>query len=271
MTIGQLRYDQVAFKGVHNSIDRKYSVLEQLKATGGVVGRCAAIELDLHQNEVRFEWSIKHGTGDPGTPFEDMIRDIAGWSRQNPKHSVVTIHLDLKNQPLSHTGFAKALDALLIKVFGERRIYAPGAVIGPHEDLVRGATAGGWKTLDGLEGKIVFCLSGKAIRKQTYAATQPRSRMCFADFSGSRGPSRKGYRIFANLFVDAHRYRESLNRLAARAGFITRGYNIVTARNWQRSIDGGLNILSSDILDKANYSLGGTGRKALSVARHVKV
>jgi len=267
MAIGALRYDQVAFKGVHNSIDRKFSLLDQLQATGGVVGRCAAIELDLHQDKHRFKWTVKHRAKDPGTPFEKTIKQIAAWSRQNPKHSVVTIHLDLKNEPLSDKGFAEALDSLLIDMCGRRRIYAPRSVIGPHADLVRGARAGGWATIDELKGKLVFCLSGMVERKRTYSEWKPRDRKCFADYSGSRGPLSKGHRVFANLFVAAKRYKESLDRLAKHAGYITRGYNIVTRSQWDMSIERGLNILSCDILDNSGYSLGSTGRRKLRVRR----
>ena len=267
MAIGDLRYDQVAFKGVHNSIDRDFSVIEQLKGSGGVVGRCAAIELDLHQRKHRFEWVIKHRSGDPGTPFEPMLKKIATWSRANPDHSVVTIHLDLKNEPLTDEGFAEAMDGLLVDVFGKNRIYSPVSVIGSHPDLVRGARAGGWATLDELEGKIIVCLSGMVDRKDNYSKFRPRQRRCFADYSGSRGPLRKGHRVFTNLFVAAKRYRESLARLVRHPGYITRGYNIVNRRQWDHSIEGGLNILSCDVLDKQGFSLGSTGRKPLAVAR----
>ena len=91
--------------------------------------------------------------------------------------------------------------------------------------------------------------------------------MCFADYPGSKGPPRKGHRVFANLFVEARRYRESLARLVRRRGFITRGYNLVTARSWQASVDGGLNILSTDILTNSNFAFGRTGRVPLSVPR----
>ncbi|MEM7413987.1 MAG: Ca2+-dependent phosphoinositide-specific phospholipase C [Gemmatimonadota bacterium] len=267
MSLEELRYDQVAFKGTHNSIDRDKSIIHQLSATGGVVGRCAALELDLHQHPDRWDWEVKHGSKDVGVPLREVLQKIAGWSDRHRKHSVVTIHLDLKNAPKHHAAFAAKLDGLLLDVVGPQRIYPPGKVIGGHPDLVRGARAGGWAKMKDLRGRLIFCLSGRVARKSAYARTDPRSRTCFTDFAGSVGPSKRGHSVFANLFVDAKHYLTHLDGLVQVPGFVTRGYNIVTARNWQRSMEHGLNILSTDVLQTPSFSLGTDGRVPLRVLR----
>ncbi len=264
-----MRYDQVAFKGSHNSIDRKPAILAQL-AGAGLVERCCALELDLVQDENEFVWRVQHGAGDDGPPLKKILKEIAGWSRDTAEHTVLTIHLDLKNAPLDHAEFADAMDELLVGVFGRRRIYSPASVIGTREDLVRGARAGGWATIEALKGKIVFCLSGNGKRKHDYASNSPGARVCFADFAGSKWVPAKGDRVFANMFVAAQGYPASLKRFSDHAGFITRGYNIVTRRTWQISDTGGANILSTDILNKNDYSLGGAGHRPLSKLRLLK-
>lgn len=265
--IDELRYDQVAFKGSHNSIDRMghlpwaASLEHQLSGTGGLSEPCRALELDLVQEAHRFRWTVKHGVNDAGPELVDVLAVIRAWidAPRPGGHPVLTLHLDLKNDPLSHEGFADAIDELLVSTFGAARIYRPGDIMRSAEDLVRGARAGGWATFGDLRGKLVFCLSGSGERKLRYARRSPRSRICFADYPGSRGAPRKGHRIFANLFVDAHGYRENLARVKGSVGFVARGYNIVHRRSWDDSVAGRANILSGDVLDSTDLSLGGEG------------
>ncbi|MDX1495278.1 MAG: Ca2+-dependent phosphoinositide-specific phospholipase C, partial [Longimicrobiales bacterium] len=265
--LSALRYDEIAFKASHNSIDRlghlpwDESILQQLSGAGGLSEPCRGLELDLVQEEHRFRWSVKHGVNDQGPALPDVLQVIRSWADTpaNRRHPVVTVHLDLKNDPLSHHGFAEALDDLLVDVFGTGRIHRPAHVMGDHADLVRGARAGGWATFAQLRGRLVFCLSGSARRKARYARNDPRSRVCFADYAGSRGAPRRGHRVFANLFVDADHYRENLARVKRHPGFVARGYNIVHRRSWDASVDGRANILSGDVLDSTDLSLGGDG------------
>jgi hypothetical protein len=269
VALDDLRYDQVAFRGVHNSIDKRFSVVEQLEGSGGVVGRCTALELDLHQAPDAWTWEVKHLAGDEPTPLDDVLDDIVGWSDANPGHRVVTVHLDLKNAPMGDADFARELDRLLVDAFGAGRIYAPGDVIGDQPDLVRAAKAGGWATMAELEGRFVFCLSGNGGRKKHYSEHDPKARRCFADFPGSRGPSRRGHRVFANLFCEAHHFRENLRRLVRRAGFITRAYAVNQRGVWDTAMEEGLNIVSSDELDEGDLSMGMEGCRALGVGRGV--
>lgn len=260
-------YSRIAFKASHNSIDRlaglpwRDSIDRQLSGTGGLSEPCRALELDLVQEPDRFEWTVKHGVNDDGPKLRDVLEVIASWADRsdNDGHPVVTIHLDLKNDPLEHADFARAIDELLSDVFGGGRIYSPGRIIGPHEDLIRGARAGGWATFRDLRGHFVFCLSGAGERKMRYARHLSRARLCFADYPGSRGAPRKGHRVFANLFVEAGGYPENLARVKRHPGFVARGYNIVHRRTWDLSIEGGANILSGDILDSDDLSLSGEG------------
>lgn len=265
--IEDLRYDDVAFKGSHNSLDRlrhlpwAESLQHQLAGTGGLSEPCRAIELDLVQEEHRFRWKVQHRLDGDGPRFVDVLAVIRAWADlpANTDHPVLTLHLDLKNAPLSHDGFADALDACLLKAFGTARIYGPGAVVGDRQDLVRGARAGGWSTFGELRGRVVVCLTGSGERKLRYARKSPRARLCFADYPGSRGAPRKGHRVFANLFVDAHGYKGNLARVKRHVGFLARGYNIVHRRSWDDSVGGRANVLSGDVLDSTDLSLGGKG------------
>ncbi|MDX1646667.1 MAG: Ca2+-dependent phosphoinositide-specific phospholipase C [Longimicrobiales bacterium] len=222
---------------------------------------CRGLELDLVQASDAYRWSVQHGLGGDGPDLGSVLEGIAAWADDpaNRKHPVVTIHLDLKNAPLSHSGFAAAIDDLLIHHFGEGRLYRPGDVMDAHTDLVRGARSTGWPTAAELRGRFLLCLTGRGARKAFYARHEPRRRVCFADYPGSRGAPRRGHRIFANLFVDAHGYSGNLARVKRQPGFVARGYNIVHRRTWDLSIDGRANILAGDVLDSDDLSLGGDG------------
>lgn len=267
--IDAVPYSRVAFKAAHNSIDRGLTISEQLSGTGGMVEPCRGIELDLVQDGDRFAWRVQHGVNEDGPRFRDVLDEIVAWAErdENRDHPVVTVHLDLKNAHLAHADFAVAMDGLLTDRFGPGRLHRPGAVMGTRPDLVRGARAGGWPTLARLRGRFVFCLSGHGERKTRYARHEPRSRVCFADYPGSRGAPRKGHRIFANLFVDAHGYPGNLARVKRAPGFVARGYNIVHRRTWDLSIEGGANLLSGDVLDSDDLSLGGSGMAVIPGAR----
>lgn len=268
--IDHFRYDEIAFKGSHNSIDRlghlpwAERIEHQLAGTGGLSEPCRALELDLVQESHRFQWTVKHGISADGPAFEDVLGVVRSWADRssNLNHPVLTLHLDLKNAPLTHDGFAKAIDALLTETFGDSRLCTPGEVMGGHEDLVRGARAGGWPKFGQLRGRMVICLSGSGERKLRYARRSPATRVCFADYPGSRGAPRRGHRIFANLFVDAHGYRGNLDRVKRHTGFMARGYNIVHRRSWDDSIAGRANVLSGDVLDSPDLFLGGEGYAA---------
>ena len=253
-------YDEIAFKASHNSIDRRPSVTDQLSGEG-LAEPCRGLELDLVQDGWRFAWRVQHGLREDGPELDSVLDEIRAWSDrpENRRHPVVTLHLDLKNAHFTHESFAEVLDGLLADRLGGGRIYRPGDVMGEHPDLVRGARAGGWDLFSRLRGRFVVCLSGHGERKRRYARHDPRSRVCFADYPGSRGAPRRGHRIFANLFVEAHGYRENLARVKRSRGFVARGYNIVHRRTWETSLAGGANILSGDVLDSDELSLGGQG------------
>lgn len=267
MSIEGLRYDQFAFKASHNSIareteklDRRGSIEEQLSGTGRVIEPLAGLELDIHQaSKDQYEWEVKHDAGAQGVPFTKTLNRIKKWCLANPKHPVLTIHLDLKNRPGSHEKFAVAIDELLEKTFGKTRIYRPADVIGTHADLVRGARAGGWASFAELRGKIVFCISGDAQRKKAYASHKPKKRACFADMKGSSVVPKKGDRVFVNLFLGNDTPLSQLTPWVSAAGIIVRGYNVVTRKTWLLSLEAGLNIISTDAITNKHFFLSGFG------------
>jgi FAD/FMN-containing dehydrogenase len=265
MTFEDLRYDQFAFKASHNTIDRakdprRWSIAQQLGGTGDAIEPVPALEFDLHQIPGLNEYHVKHDPGAEGPLLRNTLQEVVDWADANPRHPVITIHLDLKNDPGEDIDFILSFDEFLLSALGEERIYRPREVIGDREDLVRGARAGGWATFRELRGKVILILSGKEERKATYADHEPRERVCFADFAvDGRTPPRTGNRAIANVFVSHQITLAKLEPWTRKTGLIVRAYSINASHAWNVCMDAGVNILSTDDLDQRDFVVSGLG------------
>ena len=265
MTFEDLRYDQFAFKASHNTIDRardrrRWSIAQQLGGTGDAIEPVPALEFDLHQVPGINEYHVKHDPGAEGPLLRKTLQEVVDWADEHPDHPVITVHLDLKNAPGDDRDFSLSFDQLLSDVLGEDRIYRPKEVIGDHEDVVRGARAGGWATFRELRGKVILILSGKEHRKKAYADHDPRERLCFVDFgSDGRTPPTKGNQVVANVFVTHQTTLADLEPWTRAKGLIVRGYSLNARNAWDVCVDAGVNILSTDDLDQRDQVLSGLG------------
>lgn len=272
----ELRFDQIQFKASHNSYAKSADLSTQLSWDEdspheyGLLG----LELDLVQapGERDFRWRVKHGgsfeaaAGDaPAPDFRELLENLRDAS--NGEHPPVTVFLDLKNAPGEHAGFADALDAEILNVLRDQ-VLMPSAVIGALPDLVRGARAGGWPRLTELKGYFVFCLSGNRGRKRAYVRTDPKARVCFADFYVDpdlppRIP-RKGHRVFMNFPVHDAEWKQAVPDFVKRRGFITRGFTFHSAEEFERGREIGVNILSVDrLVGQPAFHLGGEQLRAI--------
>ncbi|HSM03766.1 MAG TPA: Ca2+-dependent phosphoinositide-specific phospholipase C [Longimicrobiales bacterium] len=273
MTFEDLRYDQLSFKASHNTIDRmkdqrRWSIGEQLGGTGDAIEPVLGLEFDLHQIPGLNEYHVKHDVGATGPEVRDVLREVVEWCDAHPDHPVVTIHLDLKNSPGDDEEFIRSFDEMLLEALGEERVYRPASVIGGEKDVIRGAQAGNWATFRELRGKVILCLSGAGDRKHAYANHEPEKRVCFADFAaGSRTPPRRGNQVFVNLFVDHTTPLSDIEAWTRTKGFIVRAYNLVARRAWDTCVEGGVNILSTDVLDNRDYVVSGVGFAPLRAGR----
>ncbi len=273
MTFEDLRYDQLSFKASHNPIDRikdrrRWSIADQLGGTGDAIEPVLGLEFDLHQIPGLNEYHVKHDAGSQGPLLREVLKEVVAWCDAHPDHPVVTIYFDLKNSPGDDKDFIRTFDEMLLEVLGKDRIYRPGAVMGDKPDVIRGAQAGNWATFRELRGKVILCLSGEADRKHAYANHEPKKRVCFADFAaGSRTPPRRGNQVFVNLFVDHQTTPAEVEKWTRTKGFIIRAYNLVARDAWDVCGDGGVNILSTDVLDNRDYVVSGLGFAPLRAGR----
>lgn len=287
-----MRYHEVRFKASHNSFQRREQpVTEQLhwdphhpyqKSGRGV-------ELDLVQHKNRWRWRVKHDQPyanrcivrfrfppfkqNNGMELRDHLEQLNKWSEEHPGHDVITVHLDLKNAPLSHEEFAERLDSYLLRVIPENKIFAPAALMEDGSDLVTAAMARGWPKLGELQGKFIFCLTGKdeerhvGERKKLYADSDAKNRLCFVDQSmgdgdgGHRPPTDQGNRVFFNynIFSGKKKWRETMKWFSRQHGFVTRGYVANNKKLWELAVAHGVNVIATDRV--SNYEWARVGKQ----------
>lgn len=270
MDMNNLKYNEVAFKASHNSYDRDETLAEQLTFHSDDPSNagCSGIELDIVQKSDAWEWSVSHG-GSYSSSKEKQLRayldQVKAWMNANPGHRVIEVHLDIKNTPMSNEAFPQQIDNYIGSVFNRNTVFSPGALIGNHDDLVQGAQATGWPTLDELKGKIMFCFSGNETRKAIYARTEPRERLCFSDLYLETHPPQypdftHGTRVFMNYHLYQKYYDEwlpQLQRMAQQPGFITRGYVLNSKDIWIKAQNAALNIMSTDKVSRHDWAQNG--------------
>jgi hypothetical protein len=271
-----LPYNEAQFKAAHNSIDQKESLAEQLewKEAEPARGGCRGIELDLVLDPDSLKpgqswvFGVQHGGAFRlDTPrLLDCLRQVRSWIEAHPRHSVITVHLDLKREAtLGEDGaFVKEIDGLLARELGKERIFTPGALQRGEATLLAGARKRGWPRLGELRGKLILVFSGEdrdepvARRRRAYASAAPGERLCFVDLDQRAGGVegfdecdlqspyyQGGSRVFLNLQLG----RKDWTGLARRAhaqGFVTREWRANTEESWRTSRDAGINVLSTD-------------------------
>lgn len=253
--INSLRYNEVAFKASHNSFQRdEKPVTTQLgwfsRKGSRHQGGCRGLELDIHQSDEMWLWSVAHlghYQGDVDRQLSTYFGLLRAWSDGNRNHDVILITLDLKTINLDDRAFPKQLDAYIDKHLGKDKLYAPSQLQGVSDDLVTGARRNGWPILGSLRGKFILCLSGNEERKALYASAQ--NRLCFADkkLKGKPSPPRKGDRVFHNCNLGTARdYGDAVGAYADDDALIVRGYVLNTAGEWNRAKQAGVNILTTD-------------------------
>jgi hypothetical protein len=117
-------------------------------------------------------------------PFTACLTAIRTWSHAHPRHLPIFILVETKTQPPipAVPGMAApepftsavldALDAEIRSVFPAEEMIVPDQVRGAHATLEDGALHGGWPTLKGARGKVIFLLDQSNVT-QTYRANHP--------------------------------------------------------------------------------------------------
>ena len=248
-------YSQVRFKASHNSYARsELPVTDQLVRPPAVrpyQAGCRGLELDLIESDRLWHWSDKHdGTYNGGVDGQlaSYLRHLRLWSKRHAGHDVITITLDLKSKTKSLQDFAYHLDATIAEHLGEELLFTPGALQGTHKDLVAGAVANGWPSLDELSGTFILCLSGDEGTKKRYVGS--RARLAFADrkigVSSSLPNQRTGDRVFLNFDIAEGGWQAKVRETANRPAFVSRVYLVNDEQTWARAVRARANLIATD-------------------------
>ena len=185
-------YDQAVQKSIHNAYERNEPLLDQL-----VYHRVRSLELDIH---VRREgavaptgdWFVYHEDNpvmrrSSCAQLTDCLGQLAAFHRAVPKHEVVTLFVDLK-EDFEYGHQPRHLDATLARVLGRENIVTPSDLVDacPGASSVREAVNGScsFPTLRALRGKFVVVTTGGTACNDNslvsrYAGTDPVARLAF--------------------------------------------------------------------------------------------
>ncbi len=258
-----MMYSHVSFKAAHNSVDRdEIPVTEQLRNPTNRSPHqagCRGLELDIHDAPNLWEWSVSH-TGpynaDANHQLAAYLRLLVSWSDGHADHEPILITVDIKPMVKSPTRFAREFDRLLAREIGTKRLFTPAELQQDAPTLVEGANRYGWPSVDELRGRFIVCLSGLEAAKKHYS--RARNRLAFADIrvahNGRRPGAKTGDRVFVNYRADQTNWERDARHFAKTDGFVTRLFGIDDPATWQRAIDAGVNVLSTDRVRKYEWA-----------------
>jgi len=259
---GELRYNEVQQKSVHNTFQRSEGTADQF-----LYWRVRSMEVDVHHKDPLGnsipggDWSVHHDWYDPISTvsrLSQFLQTIRGLQRLNPKHEVITLFIDIKDPfPISPTARhgAKALDALLRHELGPSRIYTPGRFV----RRARGATSlreavekRGWPTLRQLRGKVIVVLTGSPTQLEHYATSTEAAlgRTAFVSCpvdAASHVPG-NGDQIFFNINGEKNM---ALVGRAHQAGFVTRAYYVNSKQLWNGAAAASCHHLATDKVNES--------------------
>lgn len=260
--LDSLPYNQVSMKAAHNSYQRDEEFIDQLTwhPNKPYNGGCRALELDISQSKDGKQWSVGHKSSYDGhyRQLSQFLSELSVYSRNNPGHDVVTLHLDLKHVECD---FPDKLDTYIrghLDVDLATKVYTPGALMQDAATLSQGAEKYGWPSLSDLKSHFIICLSGDKEAKETYARTNPKSRLCFADKDMKQDEDpRDEDRVFFNYHLfsdDKNKWQPVFRRAASRKNVIIRGYVLNGKDLWNAALDSGCNLLATDKISNHDWA-----------------
>jgi hypothetical protein len=214
------RYDEVRQPTAHNAYALAWSLDEQLRR--GV----RSLEIDAHRSKrwrapLEDDFFVYHVDlplfdGSVCARLSSCLDQVAAFHRRAPRHSVLTLFVDVK-EPLGDHG-ADALDALLRARFDEGSLFTPAALMATCQgardlrDAV-GLPRCGWPTVEALRGKVIVALTGGDL-------CAPGSRLA----AYLRGPRTRPAFVAPNVHEGCPSHREA-GPLARDAVFFNMDYD----------------------------------------------
>lgn len=266
-------YSQISFKTSHNSYDRRESTVEQLTFHADAPSKCGCmgLEFDIWRHtspytpggEISDKFFTVAHTIPGNVTLEHYLQRVTEWHKINPRHPPVLIYLDIKSSHDGYQDFHLQIDSYLQRYFNANLIYKPSNFDGPvGTDLCQRVIASGWKDVDAMAGKFIFCLSGNASWKAEYATHDLLTeRLCFSDvdFSDSEDgvkPPTSGNFVFFNFHI-FHAHRKVWMKTIppfTESNFITRAYEVDSSSNWGDCLSAKVSALATNKISNHDWA-----------------
>jgi hypothetical protein len=254
MSYEDLRYNEVRQKSSHNSFQKQEGIYDQV-----VYWRIRSLEIDLHRGkegreELSRDWYVYHWTLDPETTvdrFSGFLELCRGIQRAIPKHEVITVFIDIKDdfhKTPSASQSGTALDKLVIDNLGEGHVYRPRDLLARKPgagSLQEAVNDRKWPTLKELRGKFLFVLTGPTDKLAKYASSATANgRVCFLSntVSNVSDVPGAGHIVFYNISGE----KVHLAKKVCDAGLVARAYYIDNEGRWQSAIDNSCHHIATD-------------------------
>jgi hypothetical protein len=239
----QIKYNQVRQKGSHNSYQRTEGYPDQ-----ALYWRIRSLEIDIHNSnnnqswpQLYANWYVYHTSSDDESSvntLEDALDVLVSFHQAVPKHEVITIWLDLKDNFVAATNQTpESLDQLLVAKLGRNCIWGPPDLIGSDSSLQQSIKNNGWPTLDALVGKFIFaCTTGDLSSPDSHlnqyidngATANQRLAFVAPDLNHSSDIYNYNYVVLFNLSSS----EIGLGQEVQNAGFVSRAYGLDSKSNW---------------------------------------
>ncbi|TPN83367.1 Ca2+-dependent phosphoinositide-specific phospholipase C [Aquimarina algicola] len=268
-TQGNLKYNEVMFKGSHNTYERREDITEQVSYSNPIYqNNVLAVELDIWRNTPSGSynnrtipantWVVNHWPhpGRGGRTLSSYFAKLKDWHNRNSNHLPVMIKLDVKSSNGGYQNFHEQIEWYLQRYLGDsevifkaQNLYKDSNRSIRHNVLYNDA----WPSLDQLRGKFIIVLTGNGSWMDQYVRFNSRYRWAFGmkkEGVPNRSRTEDGFRdadnvinnnpnyVFYNFDInDIKRVKDKVGsrdflKQFAYKGMITRVYTANNADDW---------------------------------------
>lgn len=268
-----LTYTDIQQQSSHNSYNRNETILEQYQNQN-----ITSFELDIHNGDPGlnvfgenlaengdfyvYHDSIPINFGNMGSNthyphLTDGLADIAAIHELNPKHDVITLHIDVKDMFDPENGLGAAdLDRVLREQLGEDVLYTPNDLINASgaDNLGEAFQENGMPTLNDMEGRVMIVLTGGDAELEAYlAGTENPIGFISAnpeiDVNGNFVPNEDA--VFYNIKVDDLDVAPQI----LDEDYILRAYGANDATSYQEALDAGVHHIGTDFISPGDDNI----------------
>ena len=152
--------------------------------------------------------------------FVSCLTELETWSKQNPDHLPLVVHLEAKDGEIQDPGFGfvqpipvsegtfTAIEEEIRSVLEADQIVSVADVQGDADTLRSAIEADGWPDVDDLRGRFVFVLDDHGAKRDLYRAVHPdtRDRLIFVDAQPPEEDA--AFTVLNDPIADGDRIRE---------------------------------------------------------------